>query len=144
MKTYIGIDPGKSGAIAFIPPIGEPWTIKNTSTDLELVEAVEEAKELGFELFATIEKVNAMPGNGVTGMFKFGGSFHSLQMLCTALRVPFELVSPQKWQKALTCLTGGDKNVTKSRAQNLFPTVKVIHANADALLLAEYGRRLSL
>ena len=144
MKTYIGIDPGNSGAIAFIPPTGDPWTIKNTSTDLELVEAVEEAFSQSNGIFATIEKVHAMPGNGVTGMFKFGGSFHSLQMLCTALRVPFELVSPQKWQKSLACMSGGDKNVTKTRAQNLFPTVKVIHANADALLLAEYGRRLGL
>jgi hypothetical protein len=144
MKTYIGIDPGKSGAIAFIPPIGDPWTIKNTATDQELVDAVEESISMGFGVFATIEKVHAMPGNGVVGMFKFGGSFHSLQMLCTALCVPFELVSPQKWQRSLTCLTGGDKNVTKTKAQNLFPTVKVIHANADALLLAEYGRRLNL
>lgn len=143
-KLYIGIDPGKSGAIAFIPPNGDAWTVKNTSTDLELVEAVEEALLQHDEVFCTIEKVHAMPGNGVTGMFKFGGSFHSLQMICTVLRIPFELVSPQKWQKSLSCLSGGDKNVTKTKAQNLFPTLRVIHANADALLIAEYGRRLNL
>jgi len=143
-KLYIGIDPGKSGAIAFIPPVGDAWTVKNTSTDLELVEAVEEAIGLYSEVFCTIEKVHAMPGNGVTGMFKFGGSFHSLQMICTVLRIPFELVAPQKWQKSLGCMSGGDKNLTKARAQNLFPTLKIIHANADALLIAEYGRRLNL
>lgn len=144
MKTYIGIDPGKSGAIAFIPPTGDPWTIKNTCTDIELIEAVEEAIKRSDGVFATIERVSAMPGNGVVSMFKFGGSFYSLQMLCTALRVPFELVSPQKWQRSLSCLTGGNKNVSKTRAQNLFPQLKVIHANADALLIAEYGRRKQL
>jgi hypothetical protein len=42
----------------------------------------------------------------------------------------------------MSCLTKGDKNVTKSRAQELFPEVKVTHAIADALLIAEYGRRI--
>lgn len=143
-KLYIGIDPGKSGAIAFIPSEGEAWTIKNTSTDQELVEAVEEAIEQSDSVFCMIERVSAMPGNGVSSMFKFGGSFYSLQMLCTALRVPFELVSPAQWQRFLGCLTKGDKNVSKARAQNLFPYLKVIHANADALLIAEYGRRKGL
>ena len=33
-----------------------------------------------------------------------------------------------------------DKNVTKNRAQQLWPTIKVTHAIADALLLGEYCR----
>jgi len=142
-KTYIGIDPGKSGAIAFIPPTGDPWTVKNTSTDKDLVDAMRDARGFGAgeELFAVIEKVHAMPSNGVAGMFKFGASFGALQMLCTALSIPFELVTPQTWQREMKCLTKGDKNVTKAKAQELFPSVKVIHANADALLLAEYGKR---
>jgi hypothetical protein len=39
------------------------------------------------------------------------------------------------------CLTKGDKNVSKSRAQELFPSIKVTHAIADALLIAEHNRR---
>ena len=38
----------------------------------------------------------------------------------------------------------GDKNVTKRRAQELFPGARVTHAVADALLLAEYCRRLEV
>ncbi len=45
-----------------------------------------------------------------------------------------------RWQKEMGCLTKGDKNVTKRRAQELFPTLKITHAIADALLIAEYGR----
>jgi len=57
-------------------------------------------------------------------------------------KVPFDTVTPQTWQKALRCLSRGDKNVTKSRAQGLFPNVfKITHANADALLLAHYTRQ---
>ncbi len=38
-------------------------------------------------------------------------------------------------------LTKGDKNVSKRRAQELFPALKVTHAIADALLIAEFARR---
>ena len=48
---------------------------------------------------------------------------------------------PQVWQKALGCMTGGDKNVTKRRAQELFPGHKITHATADALLIAHYGTK---
>jgi hypothetical protein len=40
------------------------------------------------------------------------------------------------------CLTRGDKNVSKAKAQQLFPTMKITHAVADALLLAAYAQRL--
>jgi hypothetical protein len=43
------------------------------------------------------------------------------------------------WQKALGCLTKGDKNITKRKAQEMFPGIKVTHATADSLLIAHYG-----
>lgn len=58
-----------------------------------------------------------------------------------AHQVPFTEVTPQKWQRAMGCLSGGDKNVTKARAQQLWPTLKLTHANSDAYLLAEYARK---
>jgi hypothetical protein len=62
-------------------------------------------------------------------------------MALTAAQIPFERVRPAAWQKALGCLTGGDKNVSKRRAQELFPQLKVTHATADALLIAYYGTK---
>ena len=47
-----------------------------------------------------------------------------------------------RWQKYLGCLTKGDKNVSKAKAQELFPDLKITHAIADSLLIAEYGRRV--
>ena len=49
-------------------------------------------------------------------------------------------VSPVKWQTAMGCRTGGDKNVSKAEAQRLWPSLKITHRNADSLLLAEYAR----
>jgi hypothetical protein len=62
-------------------------------------------------------------------------------MALTAADVPFDEVLPVKWQTVMGCRSGGDKNITKARAQQLFPHVKVTHAIADALLLAEFCRR---
>jgi Holliday junction resolvasome RuvABC endonuclease subunit len=85
-----------------------------------------------------------MPRQGVSSTFKFGTSYGFLRGVLVALEVPFEAVTPAKWQRSMSCLTKGDKNVTKARAQELFPEVKVTHAIADALLIAEYGRRIRI
>ena len=140
-SLYIGIDPGKSGAIAFLPVDGDPWTVKNDNTDHDLAEAVKDAIGIYPQSYAIIERVHSSPQMGVRSAFSFGQSFGKLEMLLAALSVPYEAVSPSKWQGDMKCRTGGDKNITKAAAQRLFPNIKITHANADALLLAEYAKR---
>lgn len=54
---------------------------------------------------------------------------------------------PGVWQKPFRLPTQkkagntAKKNTHKARAQELFPGLKITHAVADALLIAEYGRR---
>ena len=136
--TYLGLDPGKSGAIAFLRG-DEAWCIKCSETPADIADAL---REVEGPCFAIIERVHSMPRQGVSSTFKFGESFGLLQGLLVALQIPHEFVTPAKWQGTMGCRSGGDKNVTKKRAQELFPAIKVIHAVADALLLAEYCRRL--
>ena len=81
---------------------------------------------------------------GSTSAFSFGRGVGNLEMALTAAGIPFERVTPQKWQKALGCMTKGDKNVSKRKAQELFPQMKCTHATSDALLIMEYGRRMGL
>jgi Holliday junction resolvasome RuvABC endonuclease subunit len=90
---------------------------------------------------AVLEKVHAMPKQGVSSTFKFGTSFGELKMALVAAGIRFELVTPVQWQTFMGCRSKGDKNVTKQRAEQLFPGLKVTHKTADALLLAEMGRR---
>ena len=141
---YIGVDPGKSGAIAFFNPgTKEVWTIKGDETLRDLHSELENAViyESG-RVFAMLEQVHAMPGQGVSSTFKFGQSYGQLEALLVCSGISFDRVTPAKWQTALSCRSKGDKNVTKAKAQELFPQVeKVTHATADALLLAEYCRR---
>ena len=90
---------------------------------------------------ATIENVHAMPKQGVTSSFTFGKNFGFLIGLLTACCIPYKFVTPQKWQKGMQCMTKGDKNISKAAAQRLWPKIKITHAIADSLLIAEYGRQ---
>lgn len=141
MNMYcIGIDPGASGAITVIQDTGvETFQLnpkKNTERDIADFLRSYENKS-----FAMLEQVHSMPKQGVVSTFNFGQSFGCLRGMLVALEIPFEMVRPMKWQTYMGCRSGGNKNVTKAKAQELFPKIKVIHAIADSLLLAEYCRR---
>jgi hypothetical protein len=141
MKTAIGIDPGASGAIAIIWN-GELKTVRMSNTEHDVSDFLSYwHNQTGCTSFAFLEKVHSMPKQGVSSSFKFGASYGFLKGLLVGMQIPFEEVSPQKWQKAMGCMTKGDKNVSKQAAQRLFPEEKVVHATADAMLIAEYCRR---
>lgn len=141
---YIGIDPGQSGGIAFIKDSGPSIYAFGLLTERDICETINRERDNtpDDQVFAMLEKVGAFPGQGVSSTWKFGQHYGLLRGILSAQGVPFELVSPRKWQKFMGCLTGGDKNVSKAAAQRLFPSVKMTHAFADALLLAEYCRRI--
>lgn len=142
---FIGIDPGASGGIACIWESGNAEAWKMPETERDAFECVEQFGH--WPSFAIIEQVSAMPGNGVSGMFRFGQSYGFLRGLLVSTSIPFDQVRPVVWQKKLGIPPRGKKsqvehkNILKSRAQQLFPNVKITHATADALLLAEYARR---
>ncbi len=138
---YFGIDPGKSGSIAAVWDDGELYATQARLNGTECdVSSFLRAFDLS-EARALIERVSSSPQMGVTSAFTFGRSYGFLRGLLSGLQIPFEEVSPQVWQRKMGCLSGGDKNVTKGRAQSLWPKAKITHANADALLLAELARR---
>ena len=148
MKTIIGVDPGTNGGIAWITD-GKACVEKMPATLKDLWELIHDiafscnyaANRIpqGFKCY--LESVHSSPQMGVKSSFTFGNGYGHLEMALTAAGIPFERVSPQKWQKAMGCMTGGDKNVSKARAQELFPDITVTHAKADALLIAVYGTK---
>ena len=138
---YIGIDPGKSGGVAFIDSDGKAWAGKMPTDPYRLDLLMREVRAKGDECYAYLEAVHATPQMGVCSSFNFGKGFGALEQCLSCLRIPYDLVSPQRWQKDMDCLTGGDKNVTKRKAQELYPELKITHAIADALLIATYCYR---
>lgn len=146
--TYIGIDPGASGGLVAICG-SQVEAVKMPPTENDVWAWINlRSQPFGDRSFAVIEKVHAMPGNGVSGMFKFGGSYYSLKMALTAARIPYDEATPQAWQKAMGagCKKKGEsqsqwKNRLRARAQQLFPRLAISLDVADAVLIAEYCRR---
>lgn len=142
--TYIGIDPGKSGAMAVIYNDGR----------LSLIPFGEDAyiqqlQEIEAPAFCVLERVGAMPGQGVTSMFHFGENFGFAQGVLKTIGIPFELVTPQRWKKAFGVTQ--DKNSSIEVCKRMFPGVELKRTArcrkeddgiAEALLMAEYGRRI--
>ena len=139
MPCVIGVDPGVNGGIAWIMG-GKPCVEKMPDTLQDLWELLRDIASEG-DCHAYLEQVHSSPQMGVVSAFTFGNGFGHLEMALTAAAIPFTRVRPQVWQKELGCLTKGDKNISKRKAQELFPSMKVTHATADSLLIATYGTR---
>ena len=148
LDYFMGIDPGQSGGIAVIRGTGRVMI-------LELMPVTERDIWLRLKGLtvhkAYIEKVHAMPQQGVSSTFKFGCGYGGLRMALTAAGIPFDEVTPQAWQKALgivkrakTESKNDHKKKLLQKAQQLFPNVKITLKTADALLIAEYCRRVCM
>lgn len=140
MKS-IGIDPGKLGALALLDDDGRLLDIvKMPATERDLLDVLRDFKAQGADR-AYLERVHSSPQMGVVSAFTFGQGYGSLRTALAAIEIPFDEVLPSRWQATMKCRTKGNKNVTKRRAQELWPGEKIPHWKADALLLAEFGRR---
>lgn len=140
----IGIDPGQSGGIALIEyhNPSHAITYKMPDTVRGMIDVIQNApRKMGYTQVQAIyiERVHAMPGQGVSSSFKFGRNLGIVEAIAQTINAPLHWVRPATWQKSLGCLTKGDKRITKIKAQELFPQIKVTHAIADALLIALYG-----
>lgn len=151
MKVFIGIDPGKDGAMAILgyrdAPILVPFDEDGYASWLRCL-ALVTRNDIGGRVSCAVEHVGAMPGQGVTSCFSFGRNFGFILGLLTAFCHPYELVRPQKWKREFSCTS--DKNTSIEVAQRLFPGVdlrrtpqcrKPHDGICEALLLAEWGKR---
>lgn len=141
---FLGVDPGVSGGLVVLDHAGHVVVArKMPETDRDLLDFLNNAFGYNYEtpVFGMVERVHSMPKQGHNGAFTFGRNIGALHMALTASEIPFDLVTPQMWQRVMGCLTKGDKNVSKRRAQQLFPRQPITHAIADACLIAEYCRR---
>lgn len=146
---YLGIDPGLKGGIA--------WSHRGEMEARRMPETEADTSQLFRDLFhianeydkslepftALIERVHAMPKQGVTSCFTFGRGYGFLRGCLISLGIPFDEVTPQRWQREMSCLTGGKKAISRAKAQQLFPSLKITDATADAILICEYNRRLN-
>lgn len=141
--TYIGIDPGKGGALCVLGEDGTVAVSFDREAYIELLAGVE-----GKNAVCCLEKVGAMPGQGVTSMFSFGENFGFIQGVLEAYHIPYELVRPQKWKKEFSITA--DKNTAIDVCKRLLPCLCLKRTEkcrkdddgiAEAALMAVYARR---
>lgn len=145
-KKVIGIDPGKQGGIGIFSlsqnELIELVNMPDTPRDL-----LDLLKIYSKNSVCYLESVHGMPGQSGAGMFTFGKGFGHLEMVLIALNIPTTEVTPQRWQKIFCLGTKGKdttsvwKNKLKSKAQQLYPKVKITLATSDAALIMDYGCR---
>jgi crossover junction endodeoxyribonuclease RuvC len=166
-RVIIGIDPGLSGAIGVITPLAyavhdvptlEVRAGKKKRNRYNLAEMVRLLKQIRDEAHLNnypvelwLEDVHAMPGQGVTSMFSMGRGLGNWEMASIALEIPLNYISPITWKKAIMAGQGKEKDAAVYRAQQLFPSAVLtgpkgglLDGRAEALLIAEYGRRFSI
>ena len=156
MIPILGIDPGLSGALALLDAddylgltIIDAPTLKITTNgkkrrrlDLYFLAGWLDANASAIS-HVFIEQVGAMPGQGVSSMFKFGEVFGALQGLVAANMIPMTYVTPQRWKKHFG-LTA-DKDAARLHASRLLPQFAHLwtrakdDGRAEATLIALYG-----
>ena len=169
-RIIIGVDPGLNGAIGTIYVSGNiisSYAVHDMPTmeveksnhkiknmiDLETLNSLICQicdENIDKEIVAWVERISAMPGQGVTSMFSMGRGLGNIEMVLTCYEIPINWVTPQKWKKEVIFGAGSDKLISVDKAKELFPTCEFetkrgrkLDGRAESLLIAEYGRRQS-
>lgn len=160
MEVYaLGIDPGKTGAIAVFRQEDKEFYLQSIWDYEErqfFVPLLRQLVASGTIISTCVELVHSAPGQGVASVFSFGANFGWWLGILDAYFISYTLVSPQKWQGTLfkghKDYTGRLKQTTKEVslevAKSLFNRDKDStgwferkkdHGRSDAALIGWYG-----
>jgi crossover junction endodeoxyribonuclease RuvC len=143
----VGIDPGNTGAIGVLQgrelmavydmPVVDKLVSERLLVDLLRQIGIDHLKPT---TMCVIEQVAAMPGQGVSSMFKFGTAYGIQRCAPVALGWPTHLVTPAKWKRDMGL--SSDKELSRRRAIQQWPSMaqsfarKKDDGRAEAALLA--------
>ena len=156
MTLFVGIDPGLSGALAFRS--GEEMDVlamptltitksKGTRRVLDLTalaNIVDDKTKNAERVSVFIERVSAMPKQGVASMFAFGEGYGAIKGIVAANFLPMTLVTPVTWKAKLK--VSSNKDDARYRASQLMPRFAHLWSRrsddglAEAALIAFYGQ----
>ena len=145
--NFLGIDPGKNGGIALINTQDKDFAVIPYSNE-EIIRVCRELSRSDGRVMCCLEKVGAMPKQGVVSMFNFGQNVGYIKGVLESFKIPYQEITPQRWKKEFSL--SSDKAVSTAVCKKLFPTVNLLatprskkphDGMAEALLMAEYARR---
>lgn len=152
INPYIGIDPGKAGAIVILYTTGHieatAMPISGKAIDIAtlnewIYERVKETNPI-----TIIEKVHSMPGQGVSSTFSFGFNVGVLHGVITSLMIPLYPVAAPTWKRIVLKDTKKDKDAAIAFCRRVYPSFSLFATTrsrvphngiADALCMAHYG-----
>lgn len=148
MRVF-AIDPGLSGGWAVVidgraeacgdMPVSGDGSMRRVAASVLRSLIASHAPQL-----CVVERVNAMPKQGVASTFRFGMAFGAALAVPAVLQVPVELVVPPVWKRHFNLL-GTEKEASRQKALDLAPHLaehlrrKLDHGRAEAVLIALYG-----
>ena len=158
MRLIVGIDPGLRGGLAALAPDGAVagvWPMPVAGGEvhaagvadlLRSLRCLDNLQDIGL---VCLEKVGAMPKQGVASTFRFGTGWGMVRGVCAALAMPVRLIPPPVWKKRVLLGYPHDKDGAIRYCTDRWPTVDLIPAGcrvpqdglAEALCLAAYGHQ---
>ena len=155
----LGVDPGAGGALALLDtglgaltvcdmptamvPAGKRM-LRRQISEVWLADILRQYEPD----CAFIERVHALPKQGVTSSFTFGMAYGLVRGALATLAVPTHLITPNEWKKSFRL--GPDKNEARLVAARMFPAnaasfIRVRDdGRAEAALLALFGSQQSV
>jgi crossover junction endodeoxyribonuclease RuvC len=148
----IGVDPGLSGAIGilnegrYVDVVDMPivskgsGSVKNEVDPIGLIKILRNYAPADEYVMAVLERVNAMPGQGVSSVFSLGDSFGCARSAIAACRFEMTYIAPTQWKKHFKLTS--DKEMSRALAIRMFPdaplNLKKHSDRAEALLMARW------
>lgn len=155
MTTFLGIDPGKSGALAILAATSTVHDLPHLDGELDyqslyaLLEPHKGAVVVLETQQAVARSVKRKDGTWTTtasasGAFEIGKGYGGVLACCRLAGLVIHRVTPASWKSALGL--SKDKALSLRKARDLFPELAAElrragdDGRAEALLLAVYGR----
>lgn len=159
MTLTVGIDPGKRGGVAALDATGAVvglWPMPVVGGEIHAAGLADLLRALRCQdprqdiTRVCLEKVAAMPKQGVSSTFAFGAGWGMVRGVCAALGQPTVLVPATVWKKRVLLGLPHDKAGAIRYCAGRWPLADLVPPGcrvphdglADALCLAEYGRLL--
>ncbi len=150
MRVVVGIDPGNSGAVAVLGD-GQLFAaydmpvldrVVSEALYVDLLRQIEVDHLIDAPAMCVIERVSAMPKQGVSTTFKFGLAYGIQRCGPAARGWPVTFVTPTEWKRTLKL--SKDKEQSRRRAIELWPDQAQLFARkkddgrAEAALIAHW------
>ena len=168
-KTYIGIDPGKTGYITvFVEGSGYFFkSIETIGSEVDIKDLSDFLGQCTDVSMCVLEDVHAIFGSAASSTWEFGKVCGIIEAILVIHKIPFTKIQPKKWQKEMwegipiqqkpsstkKTMQTDTKLMSELVAKRLFPDLdlrrntdstrskKIDHNKVDSLLMCEYAKR---